>query len=109
VINAGRLRERVIIQRQVATPDGAGGETRSWSDIATVRAQVLPRRGNAEVMNEALQGVQEYQMVIRFRRDIEIDDRVVWNGKTHRVLSAVDETGGRMFTTLYTEAGVVTA
>ena len=109
MINAGRLRERVTIQRQVATPDGAGGQTRSWETVAEVRAEVLPRRGTAEAMTETLQGVQEYQMVIRFRRDIEIDDRIVWNGKTHRVLAAVDETGGRMFTTIYTEAGVVTA
>jgi SPP1 family predicted phage head-tail adaptor len=109
VINAGRLRERVTIQRQVAVPDGAGGQTRSWVDVATVRAEVLPRRGNAEAGTEALQGVQQWQMVIRFRRDIAIDDRIVWEGKTHRVLAAVDETGDRMFTTIYTEAGVVTA
>jgi SPP1 family predicted phage head-tail adaptor len=109
LINAGRLREQVQIQRQVAVPDGAGGQTRSWVDLAAVRAQVLPRRGTAEPGSEALQGVQEYEMVIRYRRDIEIDDRIIWNGKTHRVLAAVDVTGARMFTTIYTEAGVVTA
>lgn len=35
-MTAGQLRERVTIQQAVETPDGGGGSSIDWQDVATV-------------------------------------------------------------------------
>jgi SPP1 family predicted phage head-tail adaptor len=76
----------------------------------TIWARVIPsRRGDLTAVGEALQGADGFKITVRFRTDIAIDDRISWRGKVMRVLSANDENGWRQFTTIYTDAGTVTA
>lgn len=107
-VKISRLNERVILQQQIVTPDGMGGEERSWTNWRTVWAEVLPTRGDESVLGEALVGKQGFVVRIRFLRDIDITWRVVWRGRTLNVQSAVDKTGYRHFTWITTDAGLVT-
>jgi SPP1 family predicted phage head-tail adaptor len=42
MIDPGRLNRRLVLEAPVETPDGAGGVTRAYSEIATIWADVTP-------------------------------------------------------------------
>ncbi|GGI82264.1 hypothetical protein GCM10007973_18400 [Polymorphobacter multimanifer] len=109
MIGAGDLRERVIIQRQTVASDGAGGEVRDWEQWLSLAASVKPTRAGGEaVIGEAVQGVQGFTVIVRFVNGIDITNRLLWRGRVLKVLSAVDMTGKRAFTSITTDDGVVT-
>lgn len=106
----GDLRERIEIQSLDSVGDGAGGYVRSWSTRATVWAQVLPSRPGAEAaIADAVQGVQGYRIKVAFRRDVTMEDRIVWRGAILNVIGAADEAGRRKYTIIHTDSGVVTS
>ena len=40
-----RLKHRLVLQQEVPSADGAGGYTRSWAEIATLWAEIVPITG----------------------------------------------------------------
>ncbi len=89
---ASRLRERITIQSLNLTSDGLGGNTESWSDVASLYAEVEPLISSAreQVVAEQREALAGYRMVIRKRDDISSEMRVIWQGKTlyiHGVIS----------------------
>ncbi len=107
-MSAGDLRERVTILQPVVVSDGLGGQTRSFTTVATVWASVLPTRpGDLEPVADAAAQVQGYRIRVRFRDDVGIDNRIDWRGKRLNVMSVADMDGRRAYVTIYTDAGVV--
>ena len=41
----GELRKQVTVQAEGQTPDGAGGYTLAWTNVATVWAEIKPVTG----------------------------------------------------------------
>lgn len=83
---ASELRERVRIERPVTADDGYGGKSVTWSELATVFAEVKPLIG---ILNERLVGEQRtanagYRVAIRYRSDVTAAMRLVW--KSHILL-----------------------
>jgi SPP1 family predicted phage head-tail adaptor len=77
------LRERIRIEKPIATDDGYGGQTRSWQEVATVFAQVLPmylNQGEHEVASQR-NARAGYRINIRMRGDLDASMRIIW--KTH--------------------------
>jgi len=75
----------------------------------TMSAQVLPSGpGSPEAIGEAIQGVQGYTIKVGFRRDIGIENRILWREQVLTVLAAADMTGKRAYLWIRTDAGVVT-
>ncbi len=103
---AGQFRERITLQRAVSVPDGIGGFTRSWTKLATVWARVVPTLGKEVLLSNGLQGVQAYQVTIRFFADLRPDDRLIWGAKTMNIRSAADPEGRRVETVIFADAGV---
>lgn len=79
-MRAGRLKERVTIQRAVETPDAGGGAAISWQDMAKVWASVEPLSGRDQVEGGGLVGVASYRVRMRRREGITSADRLVWRG-----------------------------
>lgn len=93
MVRAGKLRERVTIQQRTLTSDGMGGESESWSTLATVWASVTPRTGNREALVVAENQIQSrsvYDLHIRYRADVAVTMRVVWRGNTLEIENVVD-------------------
>lgn len=53
-----RFLDRVAFDAPIKTPDGGGGETRSWSEKFTCRASIKYLRGGESVMAGRLAGKQ---------------------------------------------------
>jgi len=49
----GKLRHRITIQEKVTVPDGYGGVTSTWKDVATVWSSVEPLKGRETVRGAA--------------------------------------------------------
>lgn len=92
-MRSGRLRERVTIQQRTMASDGMGGQTETWSTLATVWAGVLPRQANREALVIAanqLQARSGFDVRIRYRDDVSPSMRVSWRGNTLEVESVSD-------------------
>jgi len=76
--DASDLRHRVTIQTPVRTGDGQGGATVTWTDVATVWAQVTPGTGGERVIAHGLREQSPYDVRIRYRPDVTAACRLVW-------------------------------
>lgn len=102
-MQTGRLRERVTIQSETVTRDGSGEELKSWGEVATVWAQVLPGASNERFLASAGQRVAEvtHTVRIRFRSGITPKMRIIWeSSRILEILSVVDPDGRNSTTVL---------
>lgn len=82
------LKERVRIERPITTDDGFGGKGVTWTELATVFAEVKPVQGaiterEREVADQR-NAYAGYRITARLRTDVTAAMRVVW--KTHTLL-----------------------
>lgn len=80
---ASRLRERIVLETPVETPDGQGGMVRSWTAHARCFAEVMPLSLDGGERMDAAREVMRlaYRIVLRARPDISTRMRVVWRGR----------------------------
>jgi len=105
----GQLTQRITFQGETRTPDGAGGSTISFGDIATtptVWADVFAIRGNETDAEGRLNAAGLYKFTIRNRDDINEKHQIVWNAETYNIRN-VRRMGGRdMYLVIEAERGV---
>ena len=106
---AGTLRERVEWQRAAQSADGQGGFARAWTTAMTLNAEVVPVTGRETLIGGALQGVEMWDVVVRYRPAIGVADRLLWRGRTLNIRSAADPDGRRRVTQIAAESGVASA
>lgn len=95
-MDAGRLRDRVTIRREVNTKNARGGLDRSWTTLGSeIPAEVRSINGREAVIGSVLQGVAHFQVTLRYRSDVSVADQLVWNGRELNVHSAEDRLGDR--------------
>lgn len=88
-MRAGRLRHRIIIQRNIPTQSVQGEWAESWSTFITVWGSIEPLRGKefleAAQSNSQVQG----KVVIRYREGILPSMRIKYGSRILRILSIV--------------------
>lgn len=80
----GRLDQRITLQRYTETPDGIGGVTETWADLATtpkVWANVKPRLGRENMAEGRMTATLLSTFTIRYRADVTELDRIIWKGE----------------------------
>lgn len=102
---AARLRQRLTLQQQQNTADGAGGVTRSWQDLATLWAEVIPLHGREAPDAQKLTAFATHRITMRYRNDVSADKRFLLGsralnirtvkdiGERHRLLEILAEEG----------------
>lgn len=66
-MRAGDLRHRVTFQVRSAIQDSFGGQSESWSDVATVWADVLPLSGRELMSAQAVNVELSHKVTIRYQ------------------------------------------
>lgn len=97
-VDAGRLDQRITLQRATDTPDAQGSTVKTWTDRGTVWARAESIAAAETTQGNARVATQNYRFTIRFQSamaDLNAADRVVWNGLNHDILSAVPMPEGR--------------
>lgn len=102
---AGELDQRVTLRRETRTSDGMGGDTATWTDIATVWAKVRPMTGNEREHSDRLNATANYLIVIRAREDIDERCIAVHSGTKYNIRFVKREPRSR-FLALECERGV---
>lgn len=98
-VRTGDLRDRITIRRESNTKNARGGLTRTWVTLADgLPANVTSLNGREAVVGQVLQGISQFQIVIRYRTDINVSDQVKWNGRELNIHSAEDRDGRRAWT-----------
>ncbi|WP_420392564.1 phage head closure protein [Acuticoccus sp.] len=93
----GVLRRRLALEAPVDVPDGAGGVARSWNEIASVWAEVAPRRSSETVEDGRAVGLVTHRVTLRRRDDVERGVRFTDGEERYRVLTVVEGDAQRRF------------
>ena len=106
-LTPGRLRERITIRRLTTTRVPGGGMTSTWSDLATIWAEVIGINGRESVIAEAFQGTSFYRITIRWRADISDADQLRYRSIDLNIRSVSDPDGMREQLLILADTGSV--
>jgi SPP1 family predicted phage head-tail adaptor len=84
-MRAGKLRQRVTIQQPTTGQDSYGGETVTWSDLATVWAEVVPLRSGEVAGQDMQQGQATHRVRIRYRAGITQHMQLLFDGRVFTI------------------------
>lgn len=110
MLNAGKLRHRVVIQQAVETQDSNTGAINVvWQDVATVWAAIEPLSAREFIAAQAEDSSITTRITIRYRRDISAKMRLHHRAKNvfydiHGILS--DKNSGLEYITLPCSEGL---
>jgi SPP1 family predicted phage head-tail adaptor len=99
----GRLKDRLVLEAPVETPDGAGGVSRSYTSAATVWAALIPLSARGEVAAASLGAAVTHRIVIRRGPDVTVRHRFRLGARIFRVVAVRDEDSDRRFLTIHAE------
>lgn len=102
----GELDQRVKIMRQVLTPDGYGGNAKTWTEIAEVWAKVMPVSGGEVTDYERVNAEARYLFVIRYPQDVIDSDRLDWDGEGYNIRVRKKPKGRDLYMRIEAERGV---
>ncbi|MFP3945019.1 MAG: phage head closure protein [Alphaproteobacteria bacterium] len=104
-MSAGALRHRVTIELPVETPDGQGGQTVTWSPLATVWAEIRPLKARETVNAHQVEARTTHLVRVRHRPDILPTMRVVFGNRIFAIHGVLDDGERRRFLHLFCEEG----
>lgn len=105
----GQLDQRITLQRYTETPDGIGGVTRAWADLAqtpSVWAKVTPRLGSESMDQGRMNASSMATFTIRYRADVTELDRIVWRGEAWNIRRIMRKTQRVQYYEIDAERGV---
>lgn len=91
---ASHIRHRLTLQQEERTPDGAGGYSRVWQDVAELWGEVLPAQGADKLVAGVLQAEQNYIVTLRYRAGVTVGMRLLLGERTlliHRVTNVQEK------------------
>lgn len=93
-MRAGRLDQSITIQQFTHTVDDYGGPIQTWTDLATVRAQIVQQ--TTEEFIRGFGAADETAIIFRIRwlANVDAADRIVFDGRIHN-LKEIKEIGRR--------------
>jgi len=106
---AARLRQRITFEEPVETPDGAGGYTRSFTEVATVWAEMVPYApslGGERNLDRQLQEQVTHRVLIRYRDDITPAMRIHYAGRYFNIRTVINVNEANVLLHLLAEEGV---
>ena len=66
----GALRTRLVVQAPVDTPDDTGAFTRTWTNVATLWAHMVPVSARQQFPADAIEVAISHHVTIRARADV---------------------------------------
>ncbi|MET0171086.1 MAG: phage head closure protein [Agrobacterium vaccinii] len=93
-MRAGKLDKTITIERHVVTVDDYGTQTEGWTEIATVRAQLVQSTTEEFMRSFGSTGETAVIFRIRHRDGFKVEDRVTEQGQAYDV-KEIKELGRR--------------
>lgn len=86
----GELRARLVLEEPVRTPDGGGGASESWVEVATVWGRIEGRPGGETVQADRVTATLTHTITIRYRAGVVPQMRFRLETRIFHILSVVD-------------------
>lgn len=86
----GKLRHRLVIQRENASQDSYGEDVPSWTTFATVWGSVEPLTGREYLEGKALTAEVTYRIRIRSLSGVTPEMRVSYDSRYFQIVSVMD-------------------
>ena len=93
-MNAGKLDQRVTVERFTSTVDDWGTPIDTWAPLFSCWAAVEPLVGREYLAAQAAQSEVTARVTMRYRPGITAQDRVIHNGTTYNIVSLIDVRSG---------------
>ena len=91
MMQAGRLRHRITLQRKEQTQNPqTGALITTWATVANVWAAVEPLSAREFIAAQAAQSEVTARIRMRFRPWMTAEDRVIHNGTIYNIVSVID-------------------
>lgn len=90
-MKSGRLRNRIIIQKQVSRKDELGQQVNEWVEVCSVRAEIRDLTGKEYQNSQAEQSQTDCKILIRYRNDITTDMRVLFDGIYYDIKAVLED------------------
>src|SRR5574340_2073 len=68
--NVGALRKRITLQSRATTQDTFGGQSTTWTDVATVWAEIEPAGGRELMAVQSLPVAITHSIAVRYRAEL---------------------------------------
>lgn len=85
-----RMKHRVTLQRRIMTADGQGGYAESWSDVATLYAEIAPTKGYERIQAMQLQAPITHKVTIRHRPGLDPSMRLLYGLRVLQIREAIN-------------------
>ncbi len=105
-MNAGRLDQRVAIERVTYTQDEIGGMLEAWAPLATVWAAVEPLNGREFFAASTTLSETTTRIRVRYRPDLTVLDRINHGGVLYDITSIINPRSGDRELVLMCKAGL---
>lgn len=79
---ASRIRHRLTLQQQSLTPDGAGGFTRTWQNVADLWGEIRPATGREKLEAMQLQAAVTHRVTLRYRAGVTAAMRLLYENRS---------------------------
>lgn len=94
-VAAGRLTERIRLQRRATGINDSGSERREWDDIGTVYAEAAPVTGRESFAGQQRFAEVDVVFTVRYRADLTPLHRILWREREYDVVAVLPLPGGR--------------
>ena len=86
----GELRARLVLEEPVRTPDGGGGVSEGWVEVATVWGRIKARPGSEALKADRVTATVMHDITIRYRAGVIPEMRFRAGARIFHILSVVD-------------------
>ena len=91
MIDAGKLRHRIVVERHTETISPAGTPSRTWAEHIKLWACVIPVKAGEREVAERLEHRIEFKVVTRYTDQVKASDRIVYAGRTLEIIAVTDD------------------
>ncbi|WP_368649683.1 phage head closure protein [Brucella intermedia] len=96
-MRSGRLDRRITIRRySIVSRTPLNEPVYDWSDVATVWAQQRSDRGSERFAAAQINGTSVMTFQIRYRKDVTVKDRLLYEGRDYEIIAPPREIGRRV-------------
>ena len=102
----GKMRYKVKVERATNTRDAGGGLAQSFSPVAHVYANIVPKSANSSYRQGMLQEKVTHEITIRYMKNIDTNSRITYGTRQFAVNGIINVDERDRFLTLLCEEGV---
>lgn len=104
MIDAGKLRERIVVQQPVESRNRLGETSYAYETFAEVWASVNSLTSREYLLSNSQQTDVTHRVRLRFLPGLTNQMRIVWRGRTLQITSVLEQENRSIHDVLCTEA-----